>query len=105
MDLKDFFARWIYASGHPQYEVSWTWNAATKGSGFLELRLRQTQEDVPFLTPLSVELVLPKTSRRIIVTPTGRETTTRIPLQSRPMEVRIDPDEMVLKELVVKPVS
>ena len=24
-DLRAFFARWVYDSGHPQYELTWYW--------------------------------------------------------------------------------
>jgi aminopeptidase N len=102
MDLKEFFARWVYASGHPRYEVSWTWQASRGQSGTLTIQLRQTQTDAPFLTPLPVEITTAKGTQRSTLKPTSKETTIRIPLSSQPTDVRIDPDESVLKELVVK---
>ncbi len=101
-NLKEFFARWVYAAGHPRYEASWSWQKTQGGRGELIIRLRQTQEDAPFLNPLAVEVVTERGTQRATLTPTGRETTQRIPLQRAPSDVRIDPDEMVLKELVVK---
>ncbi|HEY0377384.1 MAG TPA: M1 family metallopeptidase [Pyrinomonadaceae bacterium] len=101
-NLKEFFARWVYAAGHPRYEAAWSWQATRRGRGELIIRLRQTQEDAPFLDPLAVEIVTGGGTRRATLTPTGKETTLRVPLPSQPSDVRIDPDEMVLKELVVK---
>lgn len=102
MDLKEFFARWVYASGHPRYEVSWTWQAAHGQSGTLTILLRQTQDEAPFLTPLPIEIVTARGTQRSTLKPDGKETTIKIPLASEPTSVRIDPDEAVLKELTVK---
>ncbi len=105
MNLKDFFARWIYQSGHPRYEATWKWHAPGKGDRtnqrYVELKIRQLQEDEPFLMPLTVELATAKGARRVTVTPTGKEFVTRIPVAIQPNALKIDPDEMVLKELIV----
>jgi aminopeptidase N len=100
LDLKEFFSRWIYRSGHPRYETSWSWQQLGEGSGSLTIQLRQTQEDEPFLTPLPVEIVMTRGAKRITLRPTGRETDVRIRLSGRPTDVHIDPDETILKELV-----
>jgi aminopeptidase N len=102
MNLKEFFARWVYASGHPRYEASWSWQKLRGRRGMLTIHLRQTQEDAPFLTPLPVEIVTTMGARRMTMRPLDRETDIRIPLSSRPLEVRIDPDETILKELVLQ---
>jgi aminopeptidase N len=105
MDLKEFFTRWVYGSGHPVYEVSWTWQDAKgrKGrSGTLILNLRQTQTDEPFLNPLTIEIATAQGAKRTTLKPTGKESSLRIPLASKPTDVRIDPDDFVLKEVVIK---
>ena len=33
-DLRAFFARWVYDSGHPQYELSWQWLRKTASCGW-----------------------------------------------------------------------
>lgn len=107
MDLKEFFRRWVYESGHPRYDVSWRWRATTRSGGsrhrgYVELKIRQLQPDAPFLMPLTVEVVTAKGTRRTIINPAGKETTERIQAQARPTVVRVDPDEMVLKELSIR---
>ena len=102
VDLKEFFARWVYGSGHPVYEVSWTWQTKKGQSGVLTINLRQTQQDEPFLNPLVVEMTTAKGAQRITLKPTGKESSMRIPLANKPTSVRIDPDEFVLKVIVVK---
>ena len=105
VDLKEFFARWVYASGHPSYEASWTWQSTRGKRGMLTIQLRQTQTDAPFLTPLPVEIVTSNGVQRATLRPTGKDTTTRIPLASQPTDVRIDPDDTILKEIIIKNVS
>lgn len=102
MDLREFFTRWVYASGHPRYEVSWAWRRPKAAGGELVLRVRQLQDGEPFLTPLPAEVVTATGRRRIKIKPTGRDSTLNIPLEGRPSDVRIDPDEMILKEMVVR---
>jgi aminopeptidase N len=102
MNLKEFFARWVYGSGHPRYEASWSWRGLQKGRGVLTISLRQTQEDAPFLTPLPVEIITAKGAQRKTLKPTDRVTQIDIPLAEKPSGLRLDPDETVLKEVVVK---
>ncbi|MGH9945425.1 MAG: M1 family metallopeptidase, partial [Pyrinomonadaceae bacterium] len=93
--LRDFFQRWVYESGHPQYQLTWTWEAgAARRAGTLALTLTQAQEAGLFLTPVPIEIVMPgSTPRRHTLRPAGRQTTLRVPLPGRPAEVRIDPQE------------
>lgn len=102
MNLKEFFARWVYQSGHPRYEASWSWRKSRGAGGTLRIHLRQTQDDAPFLTPLPVEIVTGTGTRRMIFRPTDRATSLFVPLSRRPLEVRFDPEQTVLKELVVR---
>ena len=102
MSLKEFFARWVYASGHPRYEASWSWRKDKDGRGTLKIHLRQTQDDALFLTPLPVEIVTEKGIQNVTLTPGDRATSLFIHLPTKPSDVRIDPDETILKELVVR---
>jgi aminopeptidase N len=106
-DLKDFFKRWIYESGHPRYDVTWSWptrarNGRSDRRGYVELTIRQLQDDAPFLMPLTVEITTAKGTHRTIIKPTGKVITQRIPGALRPVAVRVDPDETILKELSIK---
>ena len=102
-DLREFFARWVYASGHPRYEFGWTWQARGRRGGVLTLTLRQTQAAAPFLNPLPIEINAAGEMRRVTLTATGRVTVLRLPQARRPTDVRLDPGEMVLKEFVTTP--
>lgn len=103
-DLKYFFTRWVYQSGHPRYEATWRWQQGFRANiaGYVELEIRQVQDDEPFLTPLTIEIVTRNGTRRTTVTPTGKNYVTRIPTALAPTALKIDPDEFVLKELSIK---
>jgi hypothetical protein len=64
--------------------------------------LRQLQEDAPFLNPIPVEIALPSGTRRLTLRPVGRETNLSLRLAERPLAVRLDPEETVLKEASVR---
>ncbi len=94
-DLKDFFKRWVYESGHPIYKISWTRiNAKT-----VELKLDQVQPDDAFLLPVTLEIITAKGKRRVQFTPVGKES--RMKIQSaKPEKIVIDPDGFILKEVI-----
>jgi aminopeptidase N len=102
-DLKEFFARWVYKSGHPRYEAAWSWGEAGQMGGTLTITLNQTQRDEAFLMPLTVEFRLSDgTTRREVIRPTGKEAIARFTLARRPTSVTLDPDEFLLKELSMR---
>jgi aminopeptidase N len=98
--LREFFARWVYGSGHPVYAPTWTWRAMGKKGGVLTINLRQTQTEAAFNNPLPVEILLPAGKSRVMIKPTSKTTVKRIPLAQRPVDVRFDPEETILKEVV-----
>ncbi|HEV7859537.1 MAG TPA: M1 family metallopeptidase [Pyrinomonadaceae bacterium] len=102
VDLREFFARWIYGAGHPQYELFWTWNPTRTNGGTLAMNLKQVQPDGPFLNPLPVDIVMPGRAQRAVLRPASKETTLSLHLAQRPTELRADPDATVLKEISVK---
>jgi aminopeptidase N len=103
MDLKEFFTRWVYKSGHPRYEATWSWKESGQQGGTLTIALNQMQRDEAFLTPLTVEFVMPgDTTKRDLIRPTGKESVASFKLPSRPVQIRIDPDDFVLKVLSIR---
>jgi aminopeptidase N len=94
-DLKDFFARWVYRTGHPRYELSWEWKADTKK---VRLVLRQLQTEPAFPNALPIDIVTSNGKRRIVLKPTGKLTIEEVKLNEAPSSVNIDPDNTVLKE-------
>jgi aminopeptidase N len=86
-DLKEFFARWVYGSGHPVYQFSWEWNGKTKT---VKLSLKQLQMGPAFLDALPVEIKMANGRRAIVLKPEGMETQRDIKLDTAPLAVSLD---------------
>ncbi|HLO01481.1 MAG TPA: M1 family metallopeptidase [Pyrinomonadaceae bacterium] len=97
-DLKDFFTRWIYGSGHPRYALTWGWNPRTNR---LRIVLRQLQREPGFPNALPLELITAKGKRRITLKPKGKQSVEEIRLDTPPSAINLDPDNTVLKEAEV----
>lgn len=92
-DLRAFFARWVYDSGHPQYELTWQW---TKGE--LRLELKQVQVGNAFLDPVPVSVTTTSGTREMIIKSVGKTTVETIRLPEKPASIEIDPRNTLLKE-------
>jgi aminopeptidase N len=100
-NLHDFFARWVYGSGHPSYQVSWTWKALSEKNVAVTIKLTQTQAGEPFLDPVPVEFVIDGFgTQQVMLTPNARMTTAKFTLPRQPKTVKLDPDQTLLREVV-----
>ncbi|HJQ34667.1 MAG TPA: M1 family aminopeptidase [Pyrinomonadaceae bacterium] len=97
--LEWFFRQWIYRPGFPALEAAWHWDAPTKR---LRLRLRQTQAGAAFRLPLEVEFDEGGAPRRESVELSARAQTFSFTLGRKPLGVRVDPDDWVLKTLNIR---
>jgi aminopeptidase N len=99
-----FFDQWVFSSGFPKLDVSWSWEA---GSGLVALVVRQTQPreagTPAFPLALDVELGGPRGSERVRVRVDQPEQTVYLPASSRPLYLRVDPEHCVLKQLQYEP--
>jgi aminopeptidase N len=103
-NLHEFFTRWVYGTGHPIYQMSWSWKSVTEKNVTVTITLNQTQAGFPFLDPVPVEIVTRGIGmRRVMITPTGKTTSAQFTFPRQPEAVRLDPDETLLKEIVTKP--
>jgi aminopeptidase N len=94
-DLKNFFARWIYGSGHPQYQLSWQWKPESKK---VRLVLRQLQPEAAFPNALPIDILSANGRRRVVLQANGKETIEEVKLNEAPATITIDPENTVLKE-------
>ena len=102
-NLKEFFARWVYGSGHPRYELSWGPTERRAATSII-VRLNQLQTDDAFLDPVPVEFTVNGKKMRRTIVPTGKSTEVIIQLPANPSAATIDPDDTLLKEVAsVKP--
>ena len=98
-DLKTFFARWIYGSGHPVYRLE---RVAVAGADtFRYISLRQVQPGDAFLDPVTIEITTNdgKKLRQTII-PKSKLESAQVDVKLPITEVQIDPDDNLLKEVV-----
>jgi aminopeptidase N len=93
-DLKQFFASWVYGTGHPQYEVSWDWHAGN----WMRVTLSQLQGEAAFVDPLPIQVVTAKGKHHLILKPNGKQWVQFFRLDSEPLLVEVDPEGTLLKE-------
>jgi len=97
--LRSFFTRWVYESGHPRYELTWRWQPKQKG---VELVLRQTQSSEAFSDPVPVVISTSAGTIKTDVIPTGKTYVHFVRSSQMPTRVELDPNNTLLKEVPVK---
>ena len=93
-DLRGFFQRWIYDSGHPEYQLSSEWRGRE-----LRLVLRQLQSGNAFLDHVPVTITTASGKRDVILKPTGKQHTETVRVSEKPTSIEIDPRNTLLKEV------
>ncbi len=96
-NLKDFFARWVYGSGHPRYKVLWGFSG---DETLLTVTVNQLQDGAAFLDPLPIEITVNGKKIKQTIHPTSKLATLTIKLSGKPTVTEFDPDETILKEIV-----
>ena len=99
-NLDWFFDQWLFKPGHPVFEVRSEWDAAAK---VVRLKVAQVQDfsrGVPvFRVPVSIKLVTAGKTDIRKVWIKEREETFEFPLEAKPLLVRFDEDNVLLKEI------
>jgi aminopeptidase N len=100
-DLKAFFARWVYGSGHPVYEVS-QGDLETSRNRSVTIQLVQKQSGEPFLDPVPIEFSVNGKLQQQTIHPNGKMTIVSFPVDGSAGAVQIDPNETLLREVIKK---
>src|SRR5439155_1183371 len=102
-NLDVFFDQWLYHAGHPEFDLSWSWDESAKQ---VELRTKQTQEvkdPVPlFKLSASVELAWPDRTQKESIRIEKADQVFRFDAPRRPRAVLFDPDDTILKKVTFK---
>ncbi len=96
--LEWFFRQWLHAPGYPEYRVEWSWNSA-RNEVHLRVRQEQAAEWPTFRMPMEVEFQLDGGVHRQVLMMDGRDWDRTLPLPSRPVAVRLDPDGWLLARI------
>ncbi|MBC8043928.1 MAG: HEAT repeat domain-containing protein [Rhizobacter sp.] len=94
-NLQWFFDQWFRQQGHPEFEVTHTFDAAAKQ---VNVRLRQMQQGTGFKTPVEIEAVMPDGSRsQVRVMIESADATVKMPVPAEPKYVVLDKNAFILK--------
>src|ERR1043166_6856715 len=97
--LRSFFARWVYGSGHPQYELTWRWQPKQKGVG---IQLKQSQSGEAFHDPVPVVITTNAGTMTADVTPASKTYVQFVRSSEKPLRIEVDPNNTLLKEVMVR---
>ncbi len=99
--LAGFFDQWLFRPGHPKFEVSWSWEAATREAVIRVRQMQAATEGVPvFAVPVIFEFASDRRTWRETVQVEKGDHTFRFSCRERPRAVLFDPDGTLLKGLV-----
>lgn len=96
--LNWFFDQWLYHGGHPDFQITWNWDEATKMATVVVKQTQKVDSTTPlFRTAVEIELANQQTSVMRRVTVSKAEETFHFALDKRPTRVCFDPRDWVLK--------
>ena len=96
-NLKPFFTSWVYGAGHPKYNLTWRWNRRRSTA---RLILRQTQTQPAFANTVTVTITTARGRQVVTLKPVTKETRYDVRLSAAPTAMEIDPENIVLKEVL-----
>ena len=94
-NLQQFFARWVYDSGHPKYEVVWTWKNKK-----LRVAVNQKQDGNAFMDPLPVTITTATRTYQMMLRPKGKTVIETMTTTEMPKNLAVDPNQTILKEVL-----
>ena len=98
-----FFAEWLLKPGHPEFEVSWSYEEKAKQVEVKIKQIHETKDGVPvFQMPIALELATDDRVWRETVQVEKPEHIFRISAPRRPKMVLFDPDGALVKKLTFK---
>jgi aminopeptidase N len=99
-NLDWFFDQWLFKPGHPVFEVESRWDAAAKAVRLKVVQVQDFSKGVPvFRMPVSIKLVTAGKTDIRKVWIDEREETFELPLEDKPLLVRFDEDNVLIKEI------
>ena len=94
-DLNWFWNQWYYGSGHPQLDISYDYDPATKDA---KVFIRQTQLDKTFRFPIAVDVYEGGAKKRYPIWIDQKADTLTFPADSKPDLINVDGDKILLCE-------
>jgi len=104
MDLRPFFAQWLYSAGYPEFAVLWDWD---ERRNLVSVEVEQVQKPLNgtpsvFVTPVDIEIRDGNGARITRVTVDQRRQRFELPAATRPTWVVFDKYGWIPKRLAIR---
>ena len=96
-DLNWFFNQWYYGAGHPEINIQYNWDNATKKES---VYIKQTQWGQLFRMPIAVDVYAAGTKVRHKMWIKGRSDTLSFHVDAKPDLVNVDGDKVLLTQKI-----
>ncbi len=101
LSLNYFFQEWIYGENYPKYNVSWVVENLAKNQYKASINIIQDANSNPdfFTMPLQIKIITQSGDTTFTVFNSTKTETFVFFLDSKPVDFKIDPDNLILKEV------
>ena len=95
-----FFDQWLHHGGHPEFQVSWSWDEPAKQVRLVVMQTQKVDDMTPlFRSSVEIELATPAKTEIRRISVSKAEETFNFQLNQRPTRVCFDPQDWILKTL------
>ncbi len=95
-----FFDEWVYKAGHPAFDISYQWDQAAKTVTVTITQTQKVSDSVPiFQTPVVIAITTSSGKQSTQVSIRQREEHFEFPCAEKPLLVRFDEGNHILKEM------
>ena len=102
--LSQFFDQWVYLSGYPEVDISYSWDELTKQVKLSVRQKQETNEERPmFRFPLPVKFVIDDVEHHETIEISNDREDFYLTMPAAPTIVRFDPELTVLAKVTFKP--
>jgi aminopeptidase N len=106
-NLQAFFQQWVYKGGHPEYQVGFAWDDATRMATVTARQQQQTSTEHGVETPLfdmpvTLLFALPEGEQRFPLRVHEQLHTFHLALPAKPRWMSFDPGNWIVKKLQLK---
>jgi aminopeptidase N len=97
-NLKQFFDQWLYTTGQPQLDITWSYDATGK---FINVNIKQQQKNI-FNFPLSLKINSSRAGKKEKVFVDKAVSSFKIKADQKPTSIIVDPDTELLMQSSIK---
>jgi aminopeptidase N len=98
--MEAFFEQWVYKAGHPDFKVAYSWDEETKLAQVTVTQTQKEEEETSiFQMPVVIDFAWEGGSKSVKLDLKEKEHRIHVPLEQKPLMMRFDPGDAILKTL------